>query len=232
MRNRLNPPIRPSALGVVALFAAAAGCAGPTAPPWPAAVAEMLPGDSAAAYRGATRPAAGAPSSPDPRVPGVANFGVASPDVWRGARPTAEGMRSLAALGVRTIIDLQEDDRSALVPPGVRYVPLRTSGWYADRVDTAAVLRAIADNPKPVFVHCLEGRDLTGLAIGAYQLSRGADIDAALTELDRFGVHFWWRGPVAAQLRRLEKAAKSRPTSARSEPATRSSAAQDFSPPP
>jgi hypothetical protein len=166
-------------------------------------------------YVPATRPDVAAPPADGVRVPGVANFGVASADVWRGARPTREGMRNLAAMGVRTVIDLQEDDRSALVPRGVRYVPPRVSGWACDRVDTAAVLRAIADNPKPVFVHCFEGRDRTGLAVGAYQLSRGVSLDVALAELDRFGVHFWWRGPVAARLRTLAAAAKAAPATTR-----------------
>src|SRR5215211_4700459 len=79
----------------------------------------------------------------DGYVPGVANFGFVTGDVWRGAEPSSEGFRTLAAMGVRTVIDLQEVDQSAKVPPGVRYVPLRVSGWHADEVDTDAVLRAI-----------------------------------------------------------------------------------------
>lgn len=139
-------------------------------------------------------------------VPGVQNFGVFTDDVWRGARPTTAGLRALADLGVKTVIDLQELDASADVPPGLRYVPLRVSGWHADQVDTAAVLKAIDENPKPVFIHCLEGRDRTGLAVGAYRLSRGMPMADVTAELQCYGVHFWWKGPIERRLRQIAAA--------------------------
>ena len=37
----------------------------------------------------------------------VPNFAVVAPGIYRGAAPTAEGMKKLKALGVRTIIDLR-----------------------------------------------------------------------------------------------------------------------------
>jgi len=177
------PALARLGFGVLPLFAGPWSCA--PHPPAPPATAP-----AAAPALGAT---AAAPLPPGGRVPGVDNFGVVSADVWRGARPTPQGLRALAALGVRTVIDLQERDESADVPPGVRYVPLRVSQWHADRVDTAAVLKAIADNPKPVFVHCLEGRDRTGLAVAAYRLSQGATADDAVRELDQYHVNVWWR---------------------------------------
>ena len=99
---------------------------------------------------GPQRPVAGG-------LPGVDNFGVVTPSVWRGAKPTREGMASLAALDVGTIVDLQEADESMDVPPGVRYVRLPVPAWEADRVDTAAVLAAVRVGPGPVFIHCREG---------------------------------------------------------------------------
>jgi protein tyrosine phosphatase (PTP) superfamily phosphohydrolase (DUF442 family) len=141
----------------------------------------------------------------DGYVPGVANFGFVTTDVWRGAQPTPEGFKTLAAMGVRTVIDLQEDDHSASVPPGVRYVPLRVSGWHADEVDTGAVLRAIAENPKPVFIHCHQGRDRTGLAVAAYRLSQGMSTTDAIRELRRFRVNFWWQSPIEKRIRLLAR---------------------------
>jgi tyrosine-protein phosphatase SIW14 len=141
----------------------------------------------------------------DGYVPGVANFGFVTADVWRGAQPTSEGFRTLAAMGVRTVIDLQEDDHSPQVPPGVRYVPIRVSGWHADDVDTDAVLRAIAENPKPVFIHCHQGRDRTGLAVAAYRLSQGMSTADAIKELRRFRVNFWWGSPIEKRIRQLAR---------------------------
>src|SRR5437763_5029239 len=65
-------------------------------------------------------PADPSPQSPlDRHVPGVANFGFVSADLWRGARPTLLGFTALAAMGVRTVIDLEERDASAEIPAGV-----------------------------------------------------------------------------------------------------------------
>jgi len=144
----------------------------------------------------------------DDYVEGVQNFGFISADVWRGAMPTADGMKSLAGLGVRTVIDLREDDESTDVPLGVRYIRLPVSMWHADLVDTDAVLAAINASPKPVFIHCLEGRDRTGLAIAAYRLTQGMSADDAMEEMLNFRVNFWWREPLSRRIRELASAMK------------------------
>jgi protein-tyrosine phosphatase len=114
-------------------------------------------------------------------------------------------------MGVRTVIDLQERDQSAYIPPGVLYVPLRISEWRADRLDTAAVLRAIAESPKPVFIHCHRGRDRTGLAIAAFRLAQGATVAQVIEEARRFRLGFWWRGPIESKIRQLARQAQASP---------------------
>ena len=140
----------------------------------------------------------------DDTVPGVPNFGLISKDVWRGAQPTPQGLKRLADLGVKTIIDLRsEGDESSDIPPGVRYVRLPVSPWNADQVDAREVLRLIRENPKPVFIHCHQGRDRTGLAIAAYRLSQGMSAAKACEELRNFRVNVWWQGPIQRQVYRL-----------------------------
>jgi protein tyrosine phosphatase (PTP) superfamily phosphohydrolase (DUF442 family) len=146
-------------------------------------------------------PADFVPQRPTIAFPGVANFGVVSTDVWRGAKPTPEGMRALAEAGVKTVIDLQQGDESPDVPAGVRYVRLPVSGWHTDRVDLDAVLHAIDENPKPVFIHCREGRDRTGLAVAAYRVDQGMALGDAFAELEAFHVHPWWRTPIERRVR-------------------------------
>src|SRR5436305_4144728 len=80
---------------------------------------------------------------------GVSNFGEVSPEIWRGGKPTREGMHWLADRGVKTVIDLQMEDESADIPRGVRYVPIRVSMMRCDCVDVSAVMRAIEESPKP-----------------------------------------------------------------------------------
>ena len=138
-------------------------------------------------------------------VPGVINFGFVSADVWRGTKPTTQGMRSLAAMGVKTIIDLQEDDETAELPAGIQYVRLTVSGWQADQVDVKQVLAAIADAPKPVFIHCQMDRDRTGLAIAAYRLWQGMNEPEAIEELRNFHVNLWWEGPIINRINALKR---------------------------
>ena len=53
--------------------------------------------------------------------PGIDNFSPSTPadEVYRGAQPNQEGIRTLAAIGIRSVINLRE------APPG------STPGWTA-----------------------------------------------------------------------------------------------------
>jgi protein tyrosine phosphatase (PTP) superfamily phosphohydrolase (DUF442 family) len=144
-------------------------------------------------------------------VPGLANFGFITPELWRGAEPTAAGIKVLEGMGVKTIIDLREGDESAEISPKIRYVRLPVSPFQADHVDVTGVLRAISESPKPVFIHCREGRDRTGLAIAAYRLSQGMSAEAACQELRNFHVNPWWRGPIQDRVYQLERDGFARP---------------------
>jgi protein tyrosine phosphatase (PTP) superfamily phosphohydrolase (DUF442 family) len=171
------------ALGMLATAIGGAGCA-PHASETTTRLPEIVP------------PAEFVPQRPTVAFPGVPNFGVVSADLWRGGRPTPDGLRALADAGVRTIIDLQLHGESTPVPPGVKYVRLPVPGWHAHQVDVEAVLRAIDQSPKPVFVHCAEGRDRTGLAVAAYRVDQGMSLHDAFAELTAFHVHPWWRTPI------------------------------------
>jgi protein tyrosine phosphatase (PTP) superfamily phosphohydrolase (DUF442 family) len=141
----------------------------------------------------------------DDTVPGVANFGLVSRELWRGAQPTPEGMGWLARLGVKTIIDLREEaDESAIIPAGVRYVRIPVSPFNADRVEVEQVLREIDASPKPVFIHCHQGRDRTGLVVAAYRLRQGMAASQVCKELRNFRVNFWWDGPIERRIYELD----------------------------
>jgi len=137
-------------------------------------------------------------------VPGVGNFGFISADVWRGARPTQEGLATLAQMGAKTIINL-EQDHDDQPPAGVQYVHLPTSSIHCDQVDIPALLNAIRDNPKPVFIHCHSGVDRTGLAVAAYRLDQGMSAAQAIDELHNFHVHFWWQPFIERRIAQLQQ---------------------------
>jgi len=145
---------------------------------------------------------AGCAGSQKEAAPGVANFAEVSPEVWRGGKPSADGFRWLAARGAKTVVDLQMDDESADLPPGMTYVPIRVSLWRCDKVDVDAVLEAIEKNPKPVFIHCLRGRDRTGLAVAAYRLKQGLTVEKVIAEIETFGTSVW-SGAIKDRIREL-----------------------------
>src|SRR4051812_29336968 len=156
---------------------------------------------------------AGCAGSQRPSAPGVTNFAEVSPEVWRGGKPSPDGFRWLAARGVKTVVDLQMDDESRELPAGITYVPIRVSLWRCDRVDVDAVLGSIDKSPKPVFIHCLKGRDRTGLAVAAYRLKQGLTVEAAIAEMETFGTSVW-SGAIRDRIREL--AARSRVQTAES----------------
>src|SRR6185295_13712884 len=49
------------------------------------------------------------PPAAAPHVSGIKNFRVVDGRLWRGAAPSPNGYRSLAAAGVRTVVDLRAE---------------------------------------------------------------------------------------------------------------------------
>ena len=135
---------------------------------------------------------------------GLPNFGTVTHDVFRGGQPTQAGLDVLARLGVKTVIDLRADDAPQTMPAGMRLVRLPVSAWRADTVDPRSILQAISKNSKPVFIHCLEGRDRTGLAVAIYRLSIGMSADDACRELRNFHVNPWWQALIERRIHQLQ----------------------------
>lgn len=133
-------------------------------------------------------------------ISGVENFAKVSAALWRGAQPTAEGFRSLAAAGVKTVINLRDrhDDAPLLTGTNLKYVRVIARAWDPKEAELAEVLKVIANRDNwPVFVHCAHGRDRTGYVVATYRmLVDGWSADDAIREMYDF--HFntiWFRNP-------------------------------------
>ena len=57
--------------------------------------------------------------------------------------------------------------------------------------DHVAHFLAIArTQPKPIYVHCRSGQNRTGIMVAAYQVFNGADIEATISDMEKYG-GFW-----------------------------------------
>jgi protein tyrosine phosphatase (PTP) superfamily phosphohydrolase (DUF442 family) len=130
---------------------------------------------------------------------GLKNFHQVSPGLYRGARPTPEGIRSLGGLGVRTVVNLEvfHSDRDMLAAAGMDYVPISFKAWSPETKDMVAFLKVLGDaNLAPVFVHCQYGSDRTGTMCALYRIAvQGWSKQAAIDEMTRggFGFHPEWQ---------------------------------------
>lgn len=134
---------------------------------------------------------------------GLPNFHQVNQRVYRGGQPSRDGFRSLARLGVRTVVDLrsigehsQEGERRQVEALGMRYVSVPMKGMSAptDGQVAAALAELEVAEGGPVFVHCLRGADRTGTVIACYRIAHEHwENRRALREARSFGMRwFFW----------------------------------------
>ncbi|HEX4342349.1 MAG TPA: dual specificity protein phosphatase family protein [Verrucomicrobiae bacterium] len=136
-------------------------------------------------------------------VEGIDNFCQVSPNLFRGAQPTAKGMANLKALGVKTVINLRayHSDMDKVAGTGLKSVRFEMTPWHADMDEVVGFLKVMADtNNLPAFVHCQRGADRTGTMCAMYRITVcGWSKQEAIAEMTKGGFHFSpaWRNLVA-----------------------------------
>ncbi len=139
-----------------------------------------------------------------PPTEGIHNFGKINDSLYRGAQPDAAAIKSLARLGIKSIINLRmtndvwSAEAAEASANGITYtnVPLRGRGRPTD-TQVATLLSLIQNLPAPVFVHCKAGCDRTGTIIACYRIHRhGWSNNAALQEAWKYGLSIWEWGMI------------------------------------
>lgn len=124
----------------------------------------------------------------------ISNFGCINENFYRGAQPKSGDFAELAAMGVRTVIDLQEDgernEEQMVKAAGMNFfrIGLSDSSWPSP--DKAEQFLKIANDPanQPVFVHCHGGRHRAGIMTAIYRMSHdGWNADRAYAEMKQYG---------------------------------------------
>jgi protein tyrosine/serine phosphatase len=124
----------------------------------------------------------------------INNFGRVTDTYYRGAQPVGADFDALKALGVKTIIDLQEygdtEEPAAAKKAGLNYVRI---GMTTRIVPTKAQLEqflSIVNDPaqQPVYVHCAGGHHRTGVMTAVYRMTKdGWDGKQAFAEMKKYG---------------------------------------------
>ena len=152
---------------------------------------------AAAERKSTTAPSATAASASSIRID---NFGRVSSAYYRGAQPMGRDYDDLAALGIKTVINLtsddaQADEREFVERAGMRYlqIPMTTSKAPTDK-ELGQFLAVVNESgSQPVYVHCVGGKHRTGVMTAVYRMtSEGWTADRAFKEMKRykFGADF------------------------------------------
>src|SRR5438046_4249643 len=100
-----------------------------------------------------------------PPVQGIHNFFRVDDHVYRGAQPTNQGFQYLAQIGVKTVLNLREDDyrasaeRHVVTNLGMQYVNVPMTGLTPPtEAQISKILALLEDSShRAVFVHCKRG---------------------------------------------------------------------------
>ena len=131
--------------------------------------------------------------------PGLPNLHRVTADLYRGAQPTAEGMRQLKAMGIKTVVDLRSfhSDLDEIGDTGLAYERIAMKAWHPEDEDVIRFLQIVTDESRtPVFVHCQHGADRTGLLCAVYRVALcGWSKAEAIREMKEggFGFHEVWK---------------------------------------
>jgi tyrosine-protein phosphatase SIW14 len=125
-------------------------------------------------------------------IAGVPNAGEVTPNLYRGAQPTAQGFKALASMGVNIVVDLRGLDKKELEQVnklGMEYVAIPWHCPFPRDAAFAQFLELIQKNPgKKVFVHCRLGDDRAGMTIAAYRMAeQGWTSGEAMKEMEAYG---------------------------------------------
>jgi len=129
----------------------------------------------------------------------IKNFGQMDEHFYRGAQPDPNDYTAMAALGIKTIIDLRDDptsyEKSSAESAGLKYVNIPMSDKKKPANDKIEAFLAIANDESslPVYVHCVGGRHRTGLIGAIYRFNRyGWDFEQVYREMKNYDYYSRW----------------------------------------
>jgi protein tyrosine/serine phosphatase len=130
---------------------------------------------------------------------GVDNFGQVTEFFFRGAQPKGEEYKKLAALGIKTVIDLRNDPkdyaRELCEGAGMRYINFPLNDKESPSPEAPSKFLELINNREnwPVYVHCAGGRHRTGAMAAVFRMTvQGWDINRAYQEMKTYDFYTRW----------------------------------------
>jgi len=129
----------------------------------------------------------------------IKNFGQMDDRFYRGGQPKEEDYKQLAAIGIKTIIDLTDHpkdyERREAEALGIRYVNLPMSDSTYPPAATIDRFLKLVDDPSTgkFFVHCAGGRHRTGVMGAVYRFNHyGWNYDQVYAEMKKYDFYTRW----------------------------------------
>jgi protein tyrosine phosphatase (PTP) superfamily phosphohydrolase (DUF442 family) len=129
----------------------------------------------------------------------IKNFGQMDERFYRGAQPKEEEFKELAALGIRTVIDLRDDpketEKGIVESLGMRYVNIPMTGKKYPTEEAVRQFLKVVNDPATgsFFVHCAGGRHRTGAMGAVYRYTKyGWNFEQVYAEMKKYDFYTSW----------------------------------------
>jgi len=129
----------------------------------------------------------------------IDNFGRVNTNYFRGAQPEGRDYADLAAIGIKTVIDLTQDgdpgESSFVQREGMKFYRIPMTTHETPSAEKLSQFLKLVNDPanQPVYVHCQGGRHRTGVMTAVYRMTNDRwTADRAFAEMKqyKFGADF------------------------------------------
>lgn len=131
-------------------------------------------------------------------MPELKNFRKVTTGIYRGGQPDRKALEELARDGFKTVVSFRwqkkivEREKQDCRDLDLEFVSIPLNYSNPPRLgDIKKFLTVIEDNGKhPVFVHCLHGKDRTGIMVAIYRIiDQDWSVQEAYEEMEKCGFH-------------------------------------------
>jgi protein tyrosine/serine phosphatase len=129
----------------------------------------------------------------------IKNFGQMDGRFYRGAQPGEKDYKDLAALGIKTVIDLRDDpqqtERPLVESLGMKYINIPMAGKKYPTPEVTELFLKTVNDPATgkFFVHCAGGRHRTGAMGAVYRFQfYHWNFDQAYKEMKQYDFYTSW----------------------------------------